>query len=71
MTTVNIMEAKASMDRAQKEVRRLNGAVSDNEIIDITVSSDGTWQKRGFSSLFVFLHVLVSTNEVINCFYLY
>ena len=71
MTTVNIMEAKASMDRAQKEVRRLNGAVSDNEIIDITVSSDGTWQKRGFYSLFVFLHVLVSTNEVINCFYLY
>ena len=40
-----------SMQLARQEVRELTGASGD-EIADILVSCDGTWQKRGFSSLY-------------------
>ncbi len=33
-------------------VQKLYGALSDSDVIDITVISDVTWQRRGFSSLF-------------------
>ena len=46
-----IAKAQDSMRRARQEVRECYGAAPD-DIVDVTVSSDGTWQRRGFSSLF-------------------
>ena len=39
------------MRRARQEVRECYDA-APGDVIDVTVSSDGTWQRRGFSSLF-------------------
>ena len=46
-----IAEAQDSMRRARQEVRKCYDAAL-GDVIDVTVSSDGTWQRRGFSSLF-------------------
>ena len=46
-----LLQAQASMDTARKEVRTFYKAESDDEIVDVVVSCDGTWQRRGFSSL--------------------
>lgn len=46
-----ILQAKNSMVRARQEVRE-HYKVSGDEFADITISCDGTWQRRGFSSLF-------------------
>ena len=35
--------------RAKREVRRHYGAQGD-DVVNVLVSCDGTWQKRGFSS---------------------
>ena len=45
------------MQNDREEVRRLAGA-SEDEIVDVLVSCDGTWQKRGFSSLFGVVFVI-------------
>ena len=42
-----VAEAQDSMQRAIEEVREHYGASSD-EVVDILISCDGTWQKRGF-----------------------
>ena len=44
-------DAQKSMEGARKQVRDLAGASSD-EVVNLLVSCDGTWQKRGYSSLF-------------------
>ena len=44
--------AQFSLITARKEVREHYEAVDDDEVIDVLVSCDGTWQKRGFTSLF-------------------
>ena len=46
-----VAEAQDSLQQAREEVCEHYGTSSD-EVIDILVSCDGTWQKRGFSSLF-------------------
>lgn len=46
-----VAQANNSMSQARNEVRELYGATGDC-VPDITISSDGTWQKRGFSSLY-------------------
>ena len=44
--------ADSSMIKAREEVREHYDAGDTDEVIDIPVSCDGTWQKRGFISLF-------------------
>ena len=58
--------AQKSMEGARHQVRDLAGA-SEDEVVDVLVSCDGTWQKRGFSSLFgaVFL-IAHTTGKVID-----
>ena len=53
-----ILQAEASLKQAREEVREHYG-VSPDEVADILVSCDGTWQKRGFSSLFGAVFVIV------------
>ena len=52
-----IAQAQASMQRARKEVHDCYGVPYD-DIVDVTVSSDGTWQCHGFSSLFGAMFVI-------------
>ena len=47
-----ISHAQASMKRNRMEVREHYGATSDDDVIDVLVSCDGTWQRRGHKSLF-------------------
>ena len=42
------LQAEDSMSRAREEVRRLYGT-EGGDVVDVLVSCDGTWQKRGFS----------------------
>ena len=54
------------MECARKQVRDLAGASSD-EAVDVLVSCDGTWQKRGYSSLFGAVFIIVhKTGKVID-----
>ena len=47
-----IKSAEANMKSAADEVRKMDGGpeVAADEIVNTTISTDGTWQKRGFSS---------------------
>ena len=45
-----VAEAQGSMQRAREEVFKCYDALP-GDIVDVTVSSDGTWQRRGYSSL--------------------
>ena len=48
-------------------MREHYGASSGDEVIDILVSCDGTWQKRGFSSLFGAVFVIAyETGKVVD-----
>lgn len=61
-----ILQAEASMTSAREEVREHHGVESD-EVADILVSCDGTWQKRGFSSLFGAVFVIAhETGKVVD-----
>ena len=54
------------MRRARDELRTFYYAASD-ETIDILISCDGTWQKRGFSSLFGVVFIIAyETGKVIG-----
>ena len=39
------------MQDAAEELREVSGVVNEDEIADTAISCDGTWQKRGFTSL--------------------
>ena len=60
-------QAEASFLRASEELHRLRG-VSNDTIIDVIVTCDGTWSKRGFTANYgvvvvissIALHVLDS-----------
>jgi hypothetical protein len=59
-------EVEESMSRARKELRDLYDVPPD-QIINILISCDGTWQKRGFSSLFGVVFVIAyETGKVID-----
>ena len=63
----SVLQAKASLDQARKEVRQLYGVTSDDKVVDIVVSCDGTWQRRGFSSLFGVVFIIAhNTGKVID-----
>ena len=44
------MEAKERMTAAVKEIREINNCEED-DLADISITIDGTWMKRGHSSL--------------------
>ena len=46
-----ILEAKESMSAAVKELRQINNCGED-DLADIAITIDGTWMKRGHSSLY-------------------
>ena len=59
-------ETQDSMCRARDEVRKLYDA-SQDQVIDIIISCDGTWQKWGFSSLFGVVFIIAyETGKVID-----
>ena len=59
-------EANDSMCRARQEIRDLYDASSE-DVIDILVSCNGTWQKRGFLSLFGAVFVIAyETGKVMD-----
>ena len=61
------LQADDSMTRAREEVRTLYGSENDGDIVDVLVSCDGTWQRRGFSSLFGAAFVIAhETGKVID-----
>ena len=67
ITRESIVHAELSMQRARKEVRVYYGATSDEEVVDALVSVDGTWQKRGFSSLYGIVYVIeYNTGKVLD-----
>ena len=55
-------DAQKSMEGARKQVRVLAGASSD-EVVDILVSCDGTWQEALFGAVFIIAH---TTGKVID-----
>ena len=61
----SISAVEESMHHAREEVRELSGA-SGNGTADILVSCDGTWHKRGFSSLFGVFVIAFVTGKVID-----
>ena len=52
-----IAEAQDSMHRARQEARECYDAAPD-DVVDEAVSSDGTWQRRGFPSLFGIIFII-------------
>ena len=59
-------DAQKCMEGARKQVRDLAGASSD-EVVDVLVSCDGTWKKRGYSSLFGAIFIIAhTTGKVID-----
>lgn len=64
-----VEEAEEEMKGAGQRLRQLmeNDAVCSIEILDVAVSFDGTWAKRGFTSLIgVFFVISLDTGEVLD-----
>ena len=65
-------EAHIEMKRAGQRLRKIilkeNQEEDLGQVVDVSVSFDGTWAKRGFTSLtgVVFL-ISVDTGEVLDC----
>ena len=61
------VQAEDSMKRAKDEIPSSYGSVDDGDIIDVLVSCDGTWQQRGFSSLFGAMFIIAyETGKVVD-----
>ncbi|KAK3741429.1 hypothetical protein QZH41_003985 [Actinostola sp. cb2023] len=64
------VEAKEDMKRAGARLRQIvfeenEGVNNDNDIVDVAVSFDGTWAKRGFTSLTgIVFAISVDTGEI-------
>ena len=60
-------ELKEAGHRLREEISKENDSSSENDILDIAVSFDGTWAKRGHTSLFGIVYVIsVDTGEVLD-----
>ena len=63
----SVLQAQASLQRAREEVCQLYDASNEDDVADIVVSCDGTWQKRGLSSLFGAVFIIAhETGKVID-----
>ena len=61
-------ELKEAGFRLRNLLRSENSQVTDDSVEDIAVSFDGTWAKRGHTSLYGVVFVLsVDTGEVLDC----
>lgn len=61
-------EMKAAGQRVQNHISAENGVESSDAVMDAAVSFDGTWAKRGFTSLTGVVFVMsVDTGEVLDC----
>ena len=64
---MSMLQAKTSMEQARHEVHELYSVDVGGEIFDILVSCDGTWQKRGFTSLYGACFVIAhETGKVVD-----
>ena len=67
-----IMEAEADEkikkagNRVTEHIFRENNQVGSDELVDAAISFDGTWAKRGFTSLIVVFVIIVYTGEVLD-----
>ncbi len=53
--------------RLRNEISKESEGTSENDTLDIAVSFDGTWAKRGHTSLFGVVYVIsVDTGEVLD-----
>ena len=60
-------ELKVAGDRLREEITKENDSSTENYILGIAVSFDGTWAKRGHTSLFCIVYVIsFDTGEVID-----
>jgi len=60
-------EMKAAGQRLREHILKENGEQNSDSVVDTAVSFDGTWAKRGFSSLTGVVFVLsVNTGEVLD-----
>ena len=70
METNAIKTSDRSLSDAAQKLRnvKLNGAVDDGQLIDVSVSVDGAWQKRyGFNSLLGMVFVIsIDTGQVLD-----
>ena len=58
------LELREAGHRLRELLESENSAITDESILDITVSFDGTWAKRGHTSLFGIVYVIsVDTGE--------
>ena len=48
---IHLSVKEVATEVMQGAVEDIREGVSDDEITDVSISSDGTWQKRGFTSL--------------------
>ena len=61
-------EANEEMKNAGKELHELMISNETGDVVDIAVSFDGTWAKRGFTSLTGVVFVIsVDTGKVLDC----
>ena len=60
-------QAQTSVEQAREEVWQHYAASSDDEVVDVLVSCDGTWQRCGFSSLYGAVFVIThETGKVVD-----
>ena len=72
-TILNALELEAQEDmkaagrRVREQILKENGVQTNDDVVDAAVSFDGTWAKRGFTSLTGVVFVLsVDTGEVLD-----
>ena len=64
-------EMKEAGQRLQKVILAENPEVADDKILDVAISFDGTWTKRGFTSLTGVVFVIsIDTGEVLDYYVL-
>ena len=55
------------MEKERDEIRKHHEATSEDDVIDVLISCDGTWQKRGFSSPYGVVFIIAcETGKIIN-----
>ena len=60
-------DMKAAGQRVREHILNENGVQTNDDVVDAAVSFDGTWAKRGFTSLTGVVFVLsVDTGEVLD-----
>lgn len=65
--TTYVQEIETHARLQAQEINELYGSVDDGDIVGVLVRCDGTWQRRGFSSLFGAVFIIAyGTGKVID-----